>query len=139
MRPFIIFGFSFTLFFFVAWIAPKSSAQDASIDKLLSKLPPPEKLVKPAVQQALQQEDPAAKDPMVGEINEAAKAQNLGRALNLARKLAEKYPRSAGAQCLRGLVAWRLRQFGEASTAFRAATTIQPRLAFAHFVRRPMQ
>jgi tetratricopeptide (TPR) repeat protein len=133
VRPFTIFAFSFTLLLFVAWTVPKSSAQDASIDKLLSKLPPPEKLVKPPVQQALQQEDPAAKDGMVREINDAAKAQNLGRALNLSRKLAEKYPRSAGAQCLRGLVAWRLRQFGEASSAFRAATTIQPKFAFAHF------
>ena len=41
------------------------SAQDASIDKLLSKLPPPEKIIKPSARKALEQPDPAFKDPFV--------------------------------------------------------------------------
>lgn len=39
-------------------------AQDASVDKLISKLPPPEKLAKPPMQRALEQADPAEKDPL---------------------------------------------------------------------------
>jgi hypothetical protein len=39
-------------------------AQDASIDRLLDKLPPPERLVKPSAQRATEQPDPAFKDPI---------------------------------------------------------------------------
>ena len=46
-------------------------AQDASVDKLLSELPPPEKLAKPPVQRALQQPDPAVQDPLVKQIVQA--------------------------------------------------------------------
>jgi tetratricopeptide (TPR) repeat protein len=108
-------------------------AQEPSIDRLLSKLPPPEKLVKPPVQQALRQADPATKDPLVRQILQEEMARNLPRALNLSRKLTERYPRSAGAQSLRGMLAWSTRQFGEASSAFRTAITIEPKLAFGHF------
>jgi tetratricopeptide (TPR) repeat protein len=109
-------------------------AQDASIDRLLNKLPPPEKIVKPPpIQQAVQRSDPAVKDPLVRQVFQAELVRNFPQALNLSRKLTERYPRSAGAQSLRGVLAWRLRQFGEASAAFRTATNIQPKLAFAHF------
>jgi hypothetical protein len=48
-----------------------ANAQDASIDNLLSKLPPPEKLAKPPLHQAVQQNDPASKDPLVRQIIQA--------------------------------------------------------------------
>ena len=110
-----------------------SLAQDASIDRLLNKLPPPEKLVKPPVKQAVEQPDPALKDPLGRQIVIAIYTENLPQALYLNRKLTERYPRSLGAQYLRGVLAWATRQYGEASSSFRAATNIQPRCAPAHF------
>ncbi len=109
------------------------AADDASIDRLLSKLPPPEKLIKPSVQKALQQHDPAFKDSLVPYLRQAFQTRNFPAALRFSRKLVERYPRSAGAQCFRGIAAYDLRQFGEASAAFRTAKNIQPTFAFAHF------
>ena len=114
-------------------LASSALAQDASIDRLLNKLPPPEKLVKPPVKQAMEQPDPAFKDPMGRQISRAIEMYNFPQALNLSRKLTERYPHSAASQCLRGALAFDLRQLGEASSCFRAATNIQPKFALAHF------
>src|SRR5205085_3441181 len=96
-------------------LASSALAQDASIDRLLNKLPPPEKLVKPPVKQAVEQSDPALKDPLGRQIVIAIYTGNLPQALYLNRKLTERYPRSLGAQYLRGVLAWATRQYGEAS------------------------
>src|SRR5207302_4712576 len=114
-------------------LASSALAQDTSIDRLLNKLPPPEKLVKPPVKQAMEQPDPAFKDPMGRQISRAIEMYNFPQALNLSRKLTERYPHSAASQCLRGALAFDLRQLGEASSCFRAATNIQPKFALAHF------
>src|SRR5256714_9215742 len=108
-------------------------AQDASIDRLLNKLPPPEKLVKPSAKRAIEQPDPAFKDPIGRQLYQALVTQNFPQALTLSRKLTEHYPRSAASQCLRGALALDFRQFGEASSCFRAATNIQPKFALAHY------
>lgn len=86
-----------------------ASAQDASIDHLLSKLPPPEKIAKPSLQKAVQENDPAAKDPLVKQIIQAEFRRNFPQALGYSRTLVERYPRSAGAQCVRGFLALALR------------------------------
>src|ERR1041384_5369720 len=70
--------------------------EDAAIDKLIKKLPPPEKLVKP-IRRAVQADDPAVNDPLVSQIAQAVNADNLASCLNLSRKLTEKYPHSPGA------------------------------------------
>jgi len=114
-------------------VGTPAAAEDASIDRLLNKLPPPEKLIKPSVQKALEQPDPAFKDSLVTEIVRAATTRDFQQMLNLSRKLAERYPRSAGARCLQGVIAYDLRQFGEASASFRTAAKIQPAFTFAYF------
>ncbi len=124
--------------FIAAFLAAASSApfvlaQDASIDKLLSKLPPPEKLVKPPVQRALQQSDPAIKDPIVGQVAQSLGARNTAQALAYSRKLTERYPRSAAAQFLRGALALDIRQFAEAASSFRTAAQLQPNMVLAAF------
>jgi tetratricopeptide (TPR) repeat protein len=118
---------------FALLAATGALAQDASIDRLLNKLPPPEKLVKPPVQRAVEQPDPAFQDPIGKQTLQAIMTDNIPQALYLNRKLTERYPRSLGAQYLRGVVAWTVHQYGEAFSAFRAATKIQPRYAPAHF------
>jgi tetratricopeptide (TPR) repeat protein len=108
-------------------------AQDPSIDRLLKKLPPPEKLVKPTVQRAASQPDPALRDSLVEQIVSASQANNAGRALELSRKLSAKYPKSAGSECLHGIVALTFRQYGEAATGFRHSIAISPNLSLAYF------
>jgi len=44
---------SVSVFLVISALSQSLAAEDASIDKLLSKLPPPEKLVKPSVQKAV--------------------------------------------------------------------------------------
>jgi tetratricopeptide (TPR) repeat protein len=100
------------------------SAQDPSIDKLLKKLPPPEQVVRA---------DPASQDPLIKQIVNAAKAQNFGQALELSRRLAQRYPKSAGAQAFHAILAFQLRRVDEAADAFRKTIAIQPNLAFAYF------
>jgi Flp pilus assembly protein TadD len=109
-----------------------AQTEDPSIDRLLKKLPPPEKLAKQPVQQVLETNDPAAKDPAIKQILQAEQAHNFPRALDTARKLTNRYPNSAAAHSIRGILALRLHQFAEASSSFRTAAKIQPKLGFAH-------
>ena len=108
-------------------------AEDASIDKLLSKLPPPEKIIEPSARKALERPDPAFKDSLTSQIVVAVRTGKFQEGLGLSHKLTERYPRSAGAQCLRGALAYDLRQFAEALASFRTATTIDPKFALAYF------
>jgi tetratricopeptide (TPR) repeat protein len=98
-----------------ALIVPNVSAADPSIDRLLGKLPPPEKFV-----------DPAQNDPLAKQMFAAVKARNLGSALEASRRLADKYPKSLGAQVTHGLIALAMRRFPEATTAYRKALSIRP-------------
>lgn len=97
------------------------AAQDPSIDRLLGKLPPPEKFV-----------DPAIRDPLTKQMEAAAKANNYGAALDASRRLAARYPKSLGAQMMHGILAALLRRFPEASRAYRKAVSMQPDLATAY-------
>ena len=117
----------------VLGIAPLVVAEDASIDKLLSKLPPPEKLAKSPVQRALQQPDPAFKDPLGRQTVMAVLMRNYPQALVLSRKLTERYPRSSAAYCVRGALGLGQRQFAEASSSFHTAANIQPHSALAYW------
>jgi|SRR5262249_22687138 len=98
-------------------------AKDAPVDQLIKKLPSPEKVVKL---------DPAARDPLAKQIVDAVKAMNFGNAYALSQKLATRYPKSAGAQSLRGQLALGLRRYPEAADAFQKAISIQPNFAFAY-------
>lgn len=114
-------------------VAHTGNAEDPSIERLLNKLPAPEKLVKPSVERSLNQEDPASRDPMATQIIVAARSGNMARAMDLSRKLCARYPKSAAAECLRGMLAVVLRQYGEAAVAFRRATALQPTFSLGHF------
>ncbi|MDQ6623391.1 MAG: tetratricopeptide repeat protein [Verrucomicrobiota bacterium] len=115
----------------VAAIAP-ARAEDPAITRLLNKLPPPEKLVKPSVQKTLQQPDPVTKDPLVGTMVSALAHGNLAGGLAAARGLAAKHPKSAAAQELHALIAYYLRQFPEAAVALHRSVAIEPKRATAH-------
>jgi tetratricopeptide (TPR) repeat protein len=103
------------------------AAEDVAIDRLLNKLPPPEKVVRPGMQL-----DVAFNDPLAKQMLEAAKARNFGRALTLSRRLTDRYPKSASAQCIRGMLAFSGHQLSESSAAFRRAVALQPQLVVAH-------
>ena len=104
-----------------------SFGEDASVDQLIKKLPPPEKVAQSAI--AL---DPALRDPLAKQVVDSAKAMNFGNAYALSQKLASRYPKSAVAQCLQGRFALTMRKFPEASAAYRRAIADQPNLALAY-------
>jgi tetratricopeptide (TPR) repeat protein len=108
-------------------------AQDPSIDRLLKKLPPPEKLVKPSVERAIRKTDPALRDPLVAQIFAALDSNNYSRALDLSRKLTTAHANSGSAHCLHGLVAILARQLGEASNALHQSAKLQPSLSLTQF------
>jgi len=102
--------------------------EDASVDQLIKKLPPPEKLARESSEPA----DPALRDPLAKQVMNAANAANFGNALALSQKLAARYPKSAAAHSIHGQLALALRRYPEASAAFHKAITIQPSSAFAY-------
>src|ERR1041384_4328664 len=91
----------------------RTFAQDASVDQLIKKLPPPEKVAQSAI--AL---DPALRDPLTKQIVDSTKAMNFGNAYSISQKLASKYPKSAVAQCLYGHFALTMRKFPESAAAY---------------------
>ena len=112
---------------FIAATIPCAAAEDASVDQLIKKLPPPEKVAQSAV--AL---DPAVRDPITKQIVDSAKAMNFGTAYSLSQKLAKRYPKSAVAQCLHGRFALLLHRYSEASGAYQKAIADQPNFAIAY-------
>jgi predicted Zn-dependent protease len=99
------------------------AAQDASVDRLIKKLPPPEKVA---------QTDPASRDPLAKKTVDAIKAMNLGNAYQLSKQLVARYPKSVGANSLHGQLALVLKRYPEASDAFHKAVAIQPNFAFGY-------
>jgi tetratricopeptide (TPR) repeat protein len=122
----------FVVALFLSLAKPNASAAtDSEIDRLLKKLPPPEKLVR-VNENALRPTDPALRDPLVNQINAATKARQSKRALELARQLAARYPSSAAANYYAGYFASEINQNAEASAAFRRAIALQPKLVLCH-------
>ena len=111
-----------TLLSFAAFVANNTfAAQDPSIDRLLNKLPAPEKFI-----------DPAINDPLAKQMVAAAKAQNFGTALDASRKLAARYPKSLGAQMVHAMLALGLHRFPEASAGYHKALSLRPDFAAAY-------
>jgi tetratricopeptide (TPR) repeat protein len=111
----------------LAAIGSGIAAPEPSIDRLLQKLPPPEKVVQPGLQG-----DPASADPMAREMFAAAKARKLERALMLSRRLSQRYPKSSGASFVHGLLALSQQRFVEAEAAYRNAIANEPKSAVAY-------
>jgi tetratricopeptide (TPR) repeat protein len=113
----------FTILLVCLCLASVARAQDSSIDKLIKKLPPPEKVV---------QVDPASQDPLAKKTIAALKASNYGEAYAWSQKLAARYPKSIAAQSLHGQLALALRHYPQASNAFQKAISLQPNSGFAY-------
>ncbi|MGI9173523.1 MAG: hypothetical protein ACR2F0_09470 [Chthoniobacterales bacterium] len=101
-------------------------AQDPDIDRLLRKLPPPEKLVQRRLAPSLAENDPAARDPMVQELDQAMRAGRKDRGLALARKISARYPKSVFGHFVHGVAALTNQQYGESAAAFRRSAEIAP-------------
>ncbi|HEX8678815.1 MAG TPA: tetratricopeptide repeat protein, partial [Chthoniobacterales bacterium] len=119
--------------FVIAAISPCSHAQDPTIDRLLKKLPPPEKLVKPSVNQTLQQPNPVMNDPLLKTAVAQARGGNMAGALATVRALVAKHPRNATAHELHGVCAFFARQLPEARAAFGRALEVEPKRSSSHF------
>ena len=107
--------------------AATARAENATVDQLIKKLPPPESVARSAV--AL---DRALRDPLFKQIVEATKGMNFGNAYALSQKFAARYPKSAAAQWIHGQLALIMRRFPEASAAFHKALLNQPNFAIAY-------
>lgn len=118
--------FTIVLLFIIATLSPLA-AEDASVDQLIKKLPPPEKVAQSAI--AI---DPALRDPLAKQVVEATKAMNFGTAYALSQKLASRYPKSAAARCLQGGLALRMHKYKEAAAAYHQALVYQPNFAVAY-------
>ena len=118
--------FSIVSLFIIA-TASTSFAEDASVDQLIKKLPPPERVAQSAI--AI---DPALRDPLAKQIVDSAKAMNFGTAYALSQKLASRYPKSAAAHCLQGSFALMMHKFKEAAAAYHRALVYQPNFAVAY-------
>ena len=105
--------------------------EDASLDNLLKKLPPPEKIIKQSKPQQSQRRDPALQDPLFVQVFALANIGNMSEARLYSRKLSEKYPQSEAAFILWGEFAYRLRYYNESASAFQRATVFAPRDAYA--------
>lgn len=117
---------------FLSFVGPHAYATDSEIDRLLKKLPPPEKLVH-LNEHVLRVSDPALRDPLVKQIDAAVKAKQTKRALELSRQLAARYPSSAAAHYYTGYFASTEKRYPESSAAFRRALAIQPQLVLCHY------
>jgi tetratricopeptide (TPR) repeat protein len=104
-----------------------SRSEDATVDQLIKKLPPPETVARSSI--AL---DPALRDPLTKQVVDSAKTMNFGNAYAASQKLAQRYPKSAVAQCLYGRFALFMRRYPEAAAAYRKALNDQPNLPVAY-------
>jgi tetratricopeptide (TPR) repeat protein len=126
-------GTAITAIIICLLLAPSlTKAQEPSIDRLLKKLPPPEKLVKPQVEKQLQKPDPAENDPLAKQVVIAAYGNQPAKALALSRQLANKDPGSLFANVLHGLAAFDAQQWPEASHAFRSAIAVRTDIGVLH-------
>ncbi|HZR79374.1 MAG TPA: hypothetical protein VFA58_09195, partial [Chthoniobacterales bacterium] len=105
---------------------------DESIDSLLNKLPPPEKIVRPRVQQAMQ--DPATKDPLVTRALAAGDAGDHATSLRFARELAQKDPNSWFAHSFHAACALDDDQWAEASAAAQKSISLHAGFALNHLM-----
>src|SRR5437016_10602365 len=104
--------FQFAVIGLIGAIAFSQTRAEESIDSLLNKLPPAQKIVRPRVQQEMQ--DPAVKDPLVTRALAAGNAGDNQTSLRLGRELAQKDPNSAFAHSFHAACALDAGQWDEA-------------------------
>ena len=109
------------------------AASDPEIDRLLKKLPAPEKLVKPD-EHVLRVSDPALRDPLVKQIATTSKAKQWKRSFDLSKQLAAHYPSSPAAHAYCGLFALESSHFADASSALSRALQLQPQFVLCHYL-----
>jgi tetratricopeptide (TPR) repeat protein len=112
--------------------SPPASAEDATVDQLLKKLPPPEKFVKSPTDRLVLDARTLNNDRAVKQLVEAIRFRDFKRALDLARELARRYPNNPVAHSVHGAIAYGLRQFAEAAEACHRAITLRPNYADPH-------
>ncbi|HEV3409507.1 MAG TPA: tetratricopeptide repeat protein, partial [Chthoniobacterales bacterium] len=109
-------------------------AQDPDIDRLIKKLPPPEKLVKPRAKAAIEEQgDRIAKDPLFRDLSRALSAGKAAQALGIIQELEKKFPSNPAPPFLYGAFAWRLERYALAAPAFARAAALAPTFTEAHF------
>lgn len=128
--PVLYVGFVVTAAFLIGQ-PDQAQAQDPSIEKLLKKLPPPEKLVKP-IPQPIRDQNEILGDPMTKTLGQAVAYRNWGRAVDLAKNLIVKHPRNLWAHCILGSIEATRAHFAASRAAFAESTKINPKFAYGY-------
>jgi predicted Zn-dependent protease len=115
---------------FLIFQPPVLQAQDPSIEKLLKKLPPPEKLVK--VPQEVRDQNEVLGDPLTIKLGQATADRNWRHAVGLAKDLIAKHPNNLWARCILGAIQSTLAHFAEAHAAFAESTKINPKFGYGY-------
>jgi predicted Zn-dependent protease len=111
--------------------AGSAYGQDPDIERLLKKLPPPEKLVKP-IDPSIRAQFELLNDPLTTQIGTAVAYRNVWQYMRLCRKLVERYPKNPWAHCIHGSAASNAAKFPEATAAFKEAVKLQPDFTYAY-------
>ncbi|HEY3663669.1 MAG TPA: tetratricopeptide repeat protein [Chthoniobacterales bacterium] len=112
---------------------PLAARAEVTVDQLLKKLPPPEKLIKSPTDRVMLDAQSLDADPMGKQLVQAMRRHDFRRGLDLARSLAKKYPQNPVAQSIHGAFAFNMRQFGEAADACHRAIALRPAYAEPYF------
>ncbi len=107
-----------------------AQAQDASIDKLLKKLPPPESLVQrppPIPRDELE----LLNDPLTTMVGTACDYRNWSVARSFAERLAQAHPKNPWAHCILGGVEVQITRFAEGAAAYNQALKVRPNFPYA--------
>lgn len=109
-------------------------AREPSIDSLLKKLPPPEKILKNPAQRVLQQEDPAFQSPTGKNLAAAMKRKNYFEAVSASHHLTLLYPNSASVLSVDAALLLVTRQLVPARKDLERAVVLQPKFGYAWFL-----
>jgi tetratricopeptide (TPR) repeat protein len=115
----------------VAAVPVLAQVQEPSIDRLLRKLPKPEKLAGPSMK--AMPSEPASNDPLGQRAIMHANRGEYRSAIECCRQLEAKYPNTFGSYCVHGLAAWAGGAYQDAAAAFSKAVAIKPNAAYGHF------
>ncbi|MEP6810355.1 MAG: hypothetical protein ABI992_08945 [Chthoniobacterales bacterium] len=111
----------------------RAQAQDPDIDRLLKKLPAPEKLVKPQITFRGAASDPAMRDPVTQQLMQNLASGKAAEGAKAARQLAARYPNSPVANFLNGMSAAATQNNDTAVSALQKSVALAPQWADAHF------
>lgn len=111
--------------------APSVKAQDANIEKLLKKLPPPESLVSRPPADALAEVEVLG-DENTSKLAYALRYRQTKRAIEFADLLVQRHPKNPWVHCIRASLAVTQNDLAKGFASFRESTRVQSNFAYGY-------